>query len=228
MFTRSHRNANDSRNRSVRTSCFVPLLPNSFRSLTLAAYECKKKLQRWRFTKLLSAIILKFPLFLSLTSSVKTDSRFFPSVNVNCPFKLFQNLLPVLNFIAIVKKVQIFKYRIRFKYRWAILLKFEKTRFVGHLHVWLAFECLPLSACLGVLTSEMIEFQSSSEPLTYLSNERVVAIVTSTTGRPHYVFVVNNCWQENEQKLRFMNKALKIAYLNYISVWISQLCWMKC
>ena len=196
MFTRSHRNANDSRNRSVRTSCFVPLLPNSFRSLTLAAYECKKKKKTTKVTiyeAAFIAIILLFPSFLSLTSSVKTDSRFFPSVNVNCPFKLFQNLFPVLNFIAIIKKVQIFKHRIRFKYRWAILLKFEKTRFVGHLHDWLTFECLPLSACLGVLTSEMIEFQSSSEPLTYLSNEQVVAIVTSITGRPHYVFVVNNC-----------------------------------
>ena len=35
------------------------------------------------------AIILLFPSFLSLTSSVKTDSRFFPSVNVNCPFQKF-------------------------------------------------------------------------------------------------------------------------------------------
>ena len=61
-------------------------------------------------------IILLFPLFLMLTS-VETDSCFFPSVNVNCPFKLYQNFISGLKFYCIIKKVQIFKHRIRFLYR---------------------------------------------------------------------------------------------------------------
>ena len=103
---------------------------------------------------------------------------FFPSVNINCPFKLFQNFISSLKFYRIIK------HRIRFHYRETLLRGLPL--------------CLACSS-IWLVNSEMTEFQSCSEQVNYKSNERVVTIVTSITGRPHNVFGNNNCWHETNR-----------------------------
>ena len=100
-------------------------------------------------------------------------------------FKLFQNFISGLKFYRIIKKVQIFKHRIRFHYRETFLLR-GLPLYLTCPSIWL-------------VNSEMTEFQSCSEQLNYISNERVVTIVTSITSRPHNVFGNNNCWHETNR-----------------------------
>ena len=128
LFTRPHHDANDSRFlwRPWCNAIEVRTPPTLYLCcLILSAYwhwrrvNVKKKKKTTKVTiyeAVVITIILLFPLFLTLTS-VETDSCFFPSVNVNCPFKLYQNFISGLKFYCIIKKVQIFKHRIRFLYR---------------------------------------------------------------------------------------------------------------
>ena len=47
--------------------------------------------------------------------------------------------------------------------------------------------------------------------------------INLTTGRSHYVFMVNNCWPETKKKsMRVKKKAMEMTYQTYISFWISQ------
>ena len=67
---------------------------------------------------------------------------FFPSVNINCPFKLFQNFISSLKFYRIIK------HRIRFHYRETLLRGLPL--------------CLACSS-IWLVNSEMTEFQSCSD-----------------------------------------------------------------